>query len=250
MPKIKPGLVSVTFRKLRPDEIIKLCAGAGINAIEWGSDVHATDEAAAKKIAELSEENGIESVSLGSYYRAGGGEDFSRYIKIASALKTKNIRIWAGDKNSEDADGDYRAKIVSDAKAAADLAAGFGMDVSFEYHGNTLTNTQESAVRLLGEIGRENVYTYWQPLGETTHDENINNVKELCALGKLKNMHVYYWDGGARLPLKEGADKWAGYFAAAEGFNGSALLEFVINDGAAEFISDAAVLKKLTGAGG
>ena len=36
----RTGLVSVTFRKLTPEKIIELVSEAGLNAIEWGGDVH------------------------------------------------------------------------------------------------------------------------------------------------------------------------------------------------------------------
>ena len=37
---MKPGLVSVTFRKLLPHEIIDLVVKSGLSGIEWGGDVH------------------------------------------------------------------------------------------------------------------------------------------------------------------------------------------------------------------
>jgi hypothetical protein len=35
-----PGLVSITFRALPPADIIRLTAECGLQAIEWGADVH------------------------------------------------------------------------------------------------------------------------------------------------------------------------------------------------------------------
>ena len=248
MANIKPGLVSVTFRKLNPEEIIGLCKQAGISAIEWGSDVHAKDVESAKKIAELMKANDMRTVSLGSYYRAGTGQDFTPFLEIALALSAPNIRIWAGDKNPEDADAAYRAAVVADTQAACDMAAEHGIDISFEYHGNTLTSTQRSTVLLLNEVDRKNVYSYWQPLGGTPHEQNLSNVKELCELNKLKNIHVYYWTGGDRLPLGDGKDVWKQYFTVAYGHCDSALLEFVIDDDPAKFLTDAALLNDILGA--
>jgi len=244
MSKIIPGLVSVTFRKLSPGEIIELCKKAGVSTIEWGGDVHAKDEESAKKISELMDENEMRSVSLGSYYKAGTGQDFTPVLKTALALRTNNIRIWAGEKNSEDADDTYRAGVVRDSQNACDAAAKHDISISFEYHGNTLTNTQQSAVSLLDEINRANVYTYWQPLNNTDFDQNMKNIKELCDMNKLKNMHVYYWDGGTRLPLADGISKWKSYFNTAGDLSGAALLEFVIDDNQNNFINDAAALKE------
>ena len=37
---IKPGLVSITFRKLHPETIIALAMENTLAAIEWGGDIH------------------------------------------------------------------------------------------------------------------------------------------------------------------------------------------------------------------
>ena len=37
---MKKGLVTVTFRKLDPYEIIDVCKKAGLEYTEWGGDIH------------------------------------------------------------------------------------------------------------------------------------------------------------------------------------------------------------------
>ena len=37
---IYTGLVSITFRRLNPLEIVSLVAENGLTAIEWGGDIH------------------------------------------------------------------------------------------------------------------------------------------------------------------------------------------------------------------
>ena len=242
MGKLKPGLVSVTFRKLSVADIIALCAEAGLGAIEWGGDVHVPDVDTARKTADLMRVNGMETVSYGSYYRAGTGEDFTPALNAAVALNAPNIRIWAGDKNPDEADATYRAAVVADIRNACDMADKFNVSVSVEYHGNTLTNTQESAVLLLGQVSRTNFYSYWQPLGNTTREENIKNIGQLRALNKLSNIHAYYTAGGERKPFADGRALWADYFKAAEPHCGYALLEFVMDDDPRQFIRDASAL--------
>lgn len=46
-------LTSVTFRRMKPEEILRVAARAGIEGIEWGGDVHvpAGDLAAAAACA-------------------------------------------------------------------------------------------------------------------------------------------------------------------------------------------------------
>ena len=37
---MRPGLVSVTFRALPADEVLRLMLRSGLGCIEWGGDVH------------------------------------------------------------------------------------------------------------------------------------------------------------------------------------------------------------------
>src|SRR5690625_6345640 len=39
-PMLRPGICSVTYRDLPPEEIVPLAAEAGLECIEWGGDVH------------------------------------------------------------------------------------------------------------------------------------------------------------------------------------------------------------------
>ena len=57
-----PGLVSISFRKHTPEEIVKACADAGLRYIEWGSDVHvpAGNEARAREVRALCASAGID----------------------------------------------------------------------------------------------------------------------------------------------------------------------------------------------
>ena len=37
---MKPGILSITFRKISPQQIIDLCVENRLQTIEWGGDVH------------------------------------------------------------------------------------------------------------------------------------------------------------------------------------------------------------------
>ncbi len=52
---LRSGLVSITCRKLTPQEVVSLCARAGVRGIEWGGDVHvpAGDVALAREVGAL-----------------------------------------------------------------------------------------------------------------------------------------------------------------------------------------------------
>jgi 3-dehydroshikimate dehydratase len=77
------GLVSVTFRELKPLDIVKLTKESGLDGIEWGGDIHCPPDnaQAASEISALMAQNGLSSISYGSYYQVGSFVRFEKYAK-------------------------------------------------------------------------------------------------------------------------------------------------------------------------
>jgi len=242
---MKTGMVSVTFRDLPLRQIIDLTRRAGFDGIEWGADVHAVSPQAAAEIRAAMED--LTVFSLGSYYRLCKGHNFNREVAIAKALGAPNIRIWASPWEPAQVTREQRAAAVREAQQVCDLAAEEGMTVSFEYHGGTLTCTQESAVLLYQEVNRPNLRLYWQPLNENPVDERVGHIRQLGEMGALLNLHVYHWISfdGERFPLAAGEDLWQKWIDAAQGYAQAAFLEFVKNDSQEQFLEDAAVLRRM-----
>ncbi|MBM6614739.1 sugar phosphate isomerase/epimerase [Desemzia sp. RIT804] len=246
---MKTGLCSVTFRDRSIEEVVQLAKQAQLDAIEWEGKVHVPHEdlEAAKKAASLTEEAGLVVSSYGSYYIAGSTEPFQGVLRTAQELNTNMIRIWAGDTASKDVDEAKFDMIVRDVKLNAHLAQNLGITLSFEYHSNTLTDTPESAVRLLEAINEPNVKLYWQPSESLTFGQRIASLPLLKIW--LTNVHVFHWkDYRTRYTLEDGSAEWIQYF---EQFSPSslpeqfALLEFVKNDSPEQMKKDAEVLKQL-----
>lgn len=245
---ISPGLVSVTFRKLKPDEIIRLAAAAGLKGIEWGGDIHVPPglPEIARDVRRMTHAAGLQLPSYGSYYHVGSdpAEGFSPVLDTALDLGVPIIRIWAGNQGSVQASEDYRQRLADVTRRFADQAACHRIDLAFEFHGGTLTDTLDSTLNLLAAINHPNVKTYWQPPTGMPADECVAGLKRV--LPRLANMHVYYWsDGGKdRRPLAEGAAVWQRYLrtAATTGRDHFAMLEFVRNDDPAVLAEDAAAL--------
>ena len=66
-----PGLVSISFRNLCPEEIIDITKESGLLGIEWGGDLHVPhgDVPVAAEVGSKTREAGLEVSSYGSYYR-------------------------------------------------------------------------------------------------------------------------------------------------------------------------------------
>ncbi len=264
---LRPGLVSVTFRSMTPEQIVAACVEHGLQGIEWGGDVHvpAGDVARARTVAQLTAEAGLKVAAYGSYYRVGGAspadtdpgrtgaaQDWAAVLETAEALGAPRIRVWCGPTGSADCDAATRARVVEDGRAIAQAAAERGIDVVAEWHGGTLTDTTESAASLLNEIDHERFLTYWQP---RTGDGFAQALDDLdAALPRLAGLHVFHWlplDGAAgqdRRPLAEGQGLWPTYLRqAAAGPRTDemfAMLEFVRDDDPANLGPDAEGLRQ------
>jgi 3-dehydroshikimate dehydratase len=242
--KLMSGMVSVTFRNYSVDEVIKTVVKAGLDGIEWGGDIHVPhgDIKKAAYTAAACSEAGLKVFSYGSYYRAGQEQDFIPVIETAAALGAPNIRIWAGVKGSAESVGDYAA-ITEDVITCADRAAEYGMTVSFEYHGGTLTDNAESAVKLINDINKNNIYLYWQPDQHNNAQYNINALKKI--LPYLLHVHVFTWDKSDRYPLSKGEDMWRKYIDIIKsgGKAHGMFLEFSADNTETAFHDDARTLK-------
>lgn len=246
-----PGLVSITFRSLPAERIVELAAGAKLEGIEWGGDVHVPhgDVARAREVRTMTEEAGLTVAAYGSYYRVGESEHeglrFDAVLDSAEALGAPTVRVWAGRRGSAWADESYRARVVDDSRRIAEAASGRGMTVSYEYHAITLTDTNQSAARLLRRVDHPAIRTLWQPPNGKPFAYCLGGLRTV--LPALTNIHVFHWGGGSkeRFALAEGRERWIPYLetAAATGSTHGALLEFVKDDAVEQFERDAATLR-------
>jgi sugar phosphate isomerase/epimerase len=248
---LQSGLVSITFRELSPAEIIALVGEAELTGIEWGGDVHVPhgDLEAARLVGQMTRDAGLAVAAYGSYYRVGleAPVPFEVVLETALALEAPLIRVWAGRQGSAEADDAYRSQVVDDSRRIAELAAAEGVLVAYEYHNNTLTDTVESAVRLLEAVGHSNMRTYWQPVGSTT-EARLTSLQ--AVLPWLTNVHVQQTSGGIREMLREGEADWPRYLEVVAGTTRDhyILIEFVKEDQRANLLEDARTLRGWLGA--
>jgi len=252
---LSTGLVSVTFRGLEPRRIVELVRQTGLNAIEWGGDIHVPhgDVTRAREVREMTRDAGLAVAAYGSYFRAGisdaEGLPFERVLETAVELGAPTVRVWAGNKASADASAEDRRRVADDLRRTVTLAAAAGVTVSLEYHANTLTDTIDSARALLDDVPA--LRTLWQPPNHEPVEHCVASLNSV--LDRLTNVHVFHWSGPTkdRRPLSEGEPRWRQYFDVLRAHGGarSALLEFVRDDSPEQFLADAATLKDWVAAG-
>ena len=242
------GLVSITYRKLSPEEIITRAVCAGLSCIEWGSDIHVpqTDILNARRVGEMTREAGLFVSSYGSYYRLGAGQAFAPYLEVACALGAPMIRIWAGTHGSDGVDGATRAAWTEEAKAVCRMAAERGITVAFEYHHGTLTDTADSAVALVKAIDEPNCRLYWQPEFAKSQGLLLADLDKVAPWVDL--CHVFTWNPDhSRRPLIDGTEVWREYLTRIPDWSEKPLLlEFVPSDAPDLLTREAQALRDIT----
>ena len=243
---MKTGLVSVSFRKLSAGVIVDLAVKCGLDGIEWGGDLHVPpgDIALARAVGAATRANGLEVACYGTYYRLTDAETeiAPAVIDTAKALGAPLIRVWAGVCGSRDASDAQREEICRNARAFVRLAAQAGIDVAFEWHGGTLTDSLDSALQLLADV--PGAHTLWQPPVGMKPDECAAQIR--AAAAHIRNIHVFSWEGTHRLPLQAGAGKWRVCMEEIRKLPGERymLLEFVAEDDVRQLECDAQTLHR------
>ncbi|MCX4736378.1 sugar phosphate isomerase/epimerase [Streptomyces sp. NBC_01363] len=246
----RPGLCSVTFRGLPAAEVARRAAEAGLEVVEWGADVHAPPEHpdTVRAAREASDDHGLTCCSYGSYFRATRGEpaEFPEIARAAVLLGAPRVRVWAGGVGSLTATPQERSGTAACLREAARVAADHGLELALEFHSRTLTDTVASTVRLLDEVGADNLRTYWQPPQDAPDEEALAGLSELVE--RVSAVHVFsWWPGNRRLRLADREDLWTGVFDLLNERRVplEALLEFVPGDDPAVLAREADTLRRV-----
>ena len=249
---ITTGMVSATFREKPAEDIIRLCVENRLSAVEWSENAHVLpdDPQGAALLRQKTEDAGLKIAAYGSYYRLGENENpaetFQKSLVSAKTLGAPVIRIWAGKKPSAEVGEEEFSRLAAEASLIAGLAEQTGIQAAFEWHKNTLTDTNESAVRLLALAAHPNLYCLWQPTDALTMEQRKQGLHWLSQNGRLLNLHVYYWPDGTRHPLAEGIAVWKDYLSQIDITEDRyALIEFVRGNTEQQLADDAQAINRL-----
>ena len=213
--KFKPGIVSVTFRDLTPEQVLSAAVQAGLTAVEWGGDVHvpAGDPATAAAVADATRAAGLAVTEYGSYYKIGHTDPaaIDGVVACARELGVTLIRVWAYRKNKASCTAEEYAAAVADAQRICDVAP--DMTFALECHIRSLTEEYHDALTFLSDVDRPNFKMFWQPNQFCTHEYNMEAL--LALLPYVQAVHVFSWesrDGEAVFyPLAHHTQRWQDY---------------------------------------
>lgn len=254
MTTFRPGLCSVTFRKLSPEDVIALAVEGGMEGIEWAGDVHVPpgELETAMRVRDLTEDAGLTVISYGSYIAPLTDDEraFAVALDTANALGAPNIRIWPGARNRDSAtySDDERRQVALMIRSMGRLADDAAVTVSLEYHPGSLTDDLASAQQLMDDISDPNVFLYWQPYPGLPLERALHEIRAIGS--QVSHVHVFAWDRERiRYPLADQQQYWREILEAApptrwrgERF---AMLEFVRDDRPEQFRDDASTLHQL-----
>ncbi len=137
---MKTGVCSITFRSHSIEEVVSLMAESGLDAIEWGGDIHVPhgNVKAASLAKTQTAEAGLEISSYGSYFSPldadGTTQEFEPILETALALGTGTIRIWAGKLGSDKTPAAYRTRLEEETRRIAEQVGLQGVKLAFEFH--------------------------------------------------------------------------------------------------------------------
>ena len=242
------GLVSISFRNHSPEEIILAAKQAGLECVEWGSDVHApcNDSAKLNSIVALQNEHGVYCSSYGTYFRLGAtpAEELPQYISAAKTLGTDILRLWCGDKGSAEYTNEEKELLFAECKRAAEIAERNNVTLCMECHNHTFTDEMQAAVELVEAVNSPAFRTYWQPNQFKSTEQNMNYAKRISEYAR--HIHVFNWSGDERYPLEESVELWQKYLDYFKGER-TLLLEFMPDDDMNSLTREADALKKIAG---
>ncbi len=248
MSDYRLGLVSVSFRKHSPEEILKAVKGAGLTCIEWGSDVHAPCRDAERlgEIVDLQREYGIACSSYGTYFRLGQTpmEELTDYIAAAKMLGTNILRLWCGTKSGDSMTQEERAHLFAQCRRAAEIAEQNRMILCMECHHGTFTQRPEDAVALMRAVHSPHFRMYWQPFQWLDSTGSLAVARAVAPY--VEHVHVFNWRGGERFSLGSGLEDWRSYLAVLPSPR-TLLLEFMPDDRMEALATEASFLRAIIG---
>jgi sugar phosphate isomerase/epimerase len=245
---MKIGMTSNTLNNESIENVFKYAKQAGLEGIEWSvveNHIDLNNPETYEKVKEFSQKENIAIFSLGSYARMTDPVECDKTLDAAIRMGAPIIRLWAGPKSPHKCSPEDIDLVVKNTIDMAKKAEKHNIKLGFEYHGGTLTETAPSAVELMKKINCSNVGLYWQPSGNRSIQENLEDramVLPYC----IGNIHIqnYVSDKGYGL-LDEITDRIHTFFDDIKECDYNIMIEFVKDGTIENLMKDAETLKNI-----
>ena len=167
---MKIGLCTIAFSELPLEEVLDIAAEYGFDGVEiWGKEPHTPseyDEDYFRKIKEITDAKMLEISAFGSYVNPlmdDYEQQMETALRITQTLGSKTMRVWSGGGPSKSVKPNDRQLIALRLKTMCQWAGLNGITVATEMHSNNLTDTAETTLQLIQDVGLPGLKTYYQP---------------------------------------------------------------------------------------
>ncbi|HIE29621.1 TPA: sugar phosphate isomerase/epimerase [Candidatus Poribacteria bacterium] len=167
---MKIGLCTIAFSELPLEDVLDIAGRYGFDGVEiWGKQPHTPseyDEDYFRKIKEIADSKMLEIAAFGSYVNPltdDYEQQMETALQITQILGSKLIRVWSGGGPSKSVRANDRRLITIRLKTVCQWAGINSITVATEMHNNNLTDTAETTLQLIQDVGLPGLKTYYQP---------------------------------------------------------------------------------------
>jgi sugar phosphate isomerase/epimerase len=166
---LKAGIATIALRNYDVFTALDMAHDAGFVGVEiWGKPPHTpegVDEDHTRRVRDRARSNGLAVPIFGSYVNPSWPEFEQKSVEaiaIAKLLGARIIRIWAGNKEPDQAGEELWQHVATSLHEFALRAADEGLTLAMEMHCDTLALTPEGALRLLEMANASNLKLNYQ----------------------------------------------------------------------------------------
>lgn len=106
-------------------------------------------------------------------------------------MNAPSVRVWLGNKNSEETTQEEYSRILADLKSICSVAKKYNLLVCPECHDNTYNNNTYAFLKIKNDLKADNFKTYFQSR-YLRYDYDVDRIEKTFA--DIENIHISYRD--------------------------------------------------------
>ncbi len=258
---IRPSMCSIAWRNDPVEQVIPIVAEAGYSGIElWGPHVdhYAQEHGELRSLAALLQRYGLQVPMISPYFDLatdleGSLELARRTLDQCRELGAPLVRVFTRGGDSAKASTTTWRTVVAGLKQLCELAAAQGIGMAMETHGGHLHDTTASTLRLIRQVGMDNLCVNLDIFNLYAIGEDpLRALKRLLPWVRILHLKNAVWEGGkwrSGAPLAAGAMDYAAFLQALaeSNYGGFASIEWFGTDPATAATGELAYLRQQLG---